>query len=60
MEKKKTWNEISKKGEFIKKKIIQLFKKYKIDGQIKGINSIIKINYEKDNIIKQKFFLKKC
>ena len=55
MEKNKTWLSIEKKGKYLKKKIKNLFKKHNIDGQIKGINSIIKISFKKDNILKIKF-----
>ena len=55
MEKNKTWLVILKKGKYLKSRILELFRKYKIDGQIKGIKSILKITFKKDNIVKNKF-----
>ncbi len=55
MEKKKTWLLISQTGKFLKKRINKLFVKHKIDGIIKGIDAIIKIEFKTNNKVKTKY-----
>ncbi len=55
MERKKSWILISQTGKHLKKRIKKLFVKHKIDGVIKGIDAIIKIEFKTNNKVKIKY-----
>ena len=54
MEKKKSWELIKKKGQYIKKQIMKIAFKYKINVKVTGLDSVIKINFnlKKENVYK--------
>ena len=47
MKKQKSWLEIKRKGQYIKKQILNISKKHKIDIKISGLDAMPKIQFDK-------------
>ena len=55
MKKVKSWSIIKKKGVYIKKNWKKIFKQYKIEAQINGIDSLPSFIFKKDNLLRKTF-----
>lgn len=57
MEKYKTWEDISKKGKYIKKKWSQIFNSLDLDMTISGLNAIPSFSFNENNNIKLSYLI---